>query len=166
MFASLNSLLTGNASGNRARGNTGKKGRDKTLFLADYLTAFCDAGATSFLLTSTQVRRLQKNVGTNVYKLTGPHRLWFTVSVDEGLLRWSSQAYSEREESFVPSAGSLVVEQPSSMCIRLEDIVEIKKGSPKISQATPESKGENFPPVTVGTNHGVVVAPLGQIEQA
>ena len=108
MFASLNSMLTGNASGKRSRGNTGEKERGQTLFLADYLTAFCDAGATSFLLTPTQVRRLQKNVGTNVYKLTGPHRLWFTVSVEEGLLRWSSQAYSEREESFVPSAGSLV----------------------------------------------------------
>ena len=82
---------------NTSSSRTTKK-HGKTVFLADYLTAFCNAGASSFLLTSKQAKRLQKSVGTNSYKLSGPHRLWFVVSVEEGVLRWSSQAYSEREK--------------------------------------------------------------------
>jgi len=122
-----------------------KKKNGKTLYLADYLTAFCDSGATSFLLSSRQVKRLQKSVGSHSYKLTGPHRLWFVVSVEEGLLRWSSQAYSEREESRVPSSGSLIVEQPNSMSIRLENIVEIKKGSPNALVLPPSPRGKRSP---------------------
>ena len=76
MFA-LN-MLTGNASGKRSRGNTGRE-RGQTLFLADYLTAFCDAGAL-VLADFNAGEALKKNLGTNVYKLTGPHRLWFTVA--------------------------------------------------------------------------------------
>ena len=98
-------LADGKVSSKRPR----EKKERKTLFLADYLTAFCDAGATSFLLTSTQVRRLQKNVGTNVYKLTGPHRLWFTVSVDEaycaGLARHTPSA--RKVSSPLPAPWSL-----------------------------------------------------------
>jgi hypothetical protein len=56
-----------------AGGNAGE-----IMALADYLTAYCDSGATSFLLNASQVRRLKSSMNANSFKLTGPHRLWFT----------------------------------------------------------------------------------------
>jgi ankyrin repeat protein len=148
MFASFTSTFTGSKRGLK------KQVQKEKLFLADYLTAFCDSGATSFLLTSKQVKRLKKSVGSNAYKLSGPHRLWFTVSVEEGLLRWASQAYSEREESRVATAGTLIVEQPNSMSIRLENIIEIKKGSPSSLVLPPSPRGRRSPKNSSNDRYG------------
>ena len=111
-------------------GNRHNEGSENTIALSDYLTAYCDSGATSFLLTANQVQKLRKSLDTHTYKLTGPHRLWFTASLQDGSLRWASQSFSPQEESLVKSFGTLSVRQPETMTLPLQNIIEIKKGSP------------------------------------
>ena len=74
-------------------GNRHNEGSENTIALSDYLTAYCDSGATSFLLTANQVQKLRKSLDTHTYKLTGPHRLWFTASLQDGSLQNSGDAW-------------------------------------------------------------------------